>query len=927
MRLILIILSFSLLSQGQAVSPPQQEYFEKHVRPILVSRCQGCHNPKAGKAGLDLTTAAGFRKGTDTGPAVVPGDVEHSRILQVVGYLERVKMPPTGKISDQEIGTLREWVAMGAAWPSDPGEAALVDHNKKGYSRAQKDFWSFRPLLQPALPAVKNEAWIRSPLDRFILASLEARQLAPSPPADKFTLLRRASLDLTGLPPSEAETQAFLSDSTPDAFAKVIDRLLASPRYGEKWGRHWLDVARYADSTGADEDYRYPHAWRYRDYVIDAFNQDLPYDQFIREQIAGDLLAPTPGQKVNTRGIIATGFLALGPKLVAEQDKVKMFYDIVDEQIDVTGKAFLGLTISCARCHDHKFDPVSTKDYYSLASIFASTKQLSQIEGTVSKLYYAPLVAKDIAAEYENHEKKVAAKQKEIDDLIGIEARRYRAEFAPSMVKYMVAAQKVYGTKADLATVAKEASLDPEQLERWVAYLTPTKERRAHLERWYQADKAQLASVAALYQAEFLAEALRRDRLQDAWRAQSDAAVAKGEKAPPMPNFMAGINRFYAEVGGSKGPLTLAAKEPERFYSESVRQKMAVLTAELGKIKAGAPPEPPFACAVGEDQPVAQRVFLRGNPDSKGDLVAKQFPVILAGEGQQPIQKGSGRLELAGWLSAPANPLPARVMINRVWQGHFGQGLVRTPNNFGLAGERPSHRELLDWLAAEFIAQGWSVKKMHRMMMLSSSYQMSPDITPTSREKDPDNRLLSRFPIRRKTVEEIRDSLLLIDGSLDVSMGGTLQSGEGTDKEFSDGRKSADPDSTKRRTVYLPLRRSNLSSLFNLFDFGDATTSTETRSETNVAPQALYMMNSKFVAALSGVLAKQLLQTGSSDEQRVERAWVRVLGHGPNAEELRNGLQYLAGFPAPKANDGRRLLAWTSYCRSLIASNDFMYVY
>ncbi len=927
MRFVLIILFCSLLSQGQTASPQQQEFFEKRVRPILVSRCQTCHNPKAGKAGLDLTSAAGFRKGTDTGPAVVPGDVEHSRILQVVGYLERVKMPPTGKISDQEISTLREWVALGATWPSGPNEAALVDSNKKGYSQAQKDFWSFRPLVKAAFPAVKNEAWIRSPMDRFILASLEARQLSPSVPADKFTLLRRASLDLTGLPPSEAETQAFLSDSTPNAFAKVIDHLLASPRYGEKWGRHWLDVARYADSTGADEDYRYPHAWRYRDYVIEAFNHDLPYDQFIREQIAGDLLPPLPGEKVNTRGIIATGFLALGPKLVAEQDKVKMFYDIVDEQIDVTGKTFLGLTISCARCHDHKFDPVSTKDYYSLASIFASTKQLSQIEGTVSKLYFAPLVAKDIAAEYENHEKKVAAKQREIDDLIAMEARRYSTECAPSMVKYMVAAQKVYVAKEDLANVAKEASLDVEQLERWVAYLTPTKERRAHLERWYKADNDQLANVAALHQSEFVAEAVRRNALQDAWRAQSSAAIAKGEKPPPMPNFMAGINRFYSEVGGSKGPLTLPAKEPERFYSEDVRQRMAVLNTELAKIKAAAPPEPPFACGVSEDQPVAQHVFLRGNPDSKGELVSKQFPVILAGEVQQPVQKGSGRLELGNWLSDPTNPLPARVMVNRIWQGHFGQGLVRTPSNFGLAGERPSHRELLDWLAAEFIAQGWSIKKMHRMMMLSSSYQMSADISLESREKDPDNRLLSRFPIRRKTVEEIRDSLLLIDGSLDLTMGGTLQSGEGTDKEFSDGRKSADPDSTKRRTVYLPLRRSNLSSLFNLFDFGDATTSTETRSETNVAPQALYMMNSKFVATLSGVLAKQLLGSGNSDEQRVEQAWVKVLGHGPNAEELRNGLQYVAEFPAPKANDERQILAWSSYCRSLISSNDFIYVY
>ncbi|MEO8131477.1 MAG: DUF1549 domain-containing protein, partial [Bryobacteraceae bacterium] len=358
-----------LLAQAFGQTAEQSEYFEKRVRPILANRCQGCHNPKTGKAGLDLTTSTGFRRGADTGPIVVPGDVENSRILQVVGYRERIKMPPTGRISEEETGVLLDWVKMGAPWPPGINEVAATSANKKkGYSQAQKNFWSFRPLHQPPLPAVREEAWAQSPIDRFVLAALEANQLSPAPRADSLTLIRRATFDLTGLPPSEEEVRAFLADHAPDAFARVVDRLLASPRYGEKWGRHWLDVARYADSTGADEDYRYPYAWRYRDYVIDAFNADLPFDQFMREQIAGDLLPPPAGKGVNTAGIVATGFLALGPKLVAEQDKVKMFYDIVDEQIDVAGKAFLGLTISCARCHDHKFDPISTKDYYSLAS-------------------------------------------------------------------------------------------------------------------------------------------------------------------------------------------------------------------------------------------------------------------------------------------------------------------------------------------------------------------------------------------------------------------------------------------------------------------------------------------------------------------------------------------------------------------------------
>ena len=348
----------------------------------------------------------------------------------------------------------------------------------------------------------------------------------------------------------------------------MIDRLLDSPRYGERWGRHWLDVARYADSTGADEDYRYPHAWRYRDYVINAFNSDLPYDRFVREQIAGDRLPPTEGEDVNRDGIIATGFLALGPKLVAEQDKVKMFYDIVDEQIETTGKAFLGLSIACARCHDHKFDPISTKDYYSMASIFASTKQLAKIEGTVSQLYYAPLVPKDVAQRYEAHQKKIEDKQKEIDALSAAEARRISDLLAPRMAEYMVAARKVYEEGADPVKLANEESLDVAVLDRWVKYLKPTKERRVHLETWYAATAVDRKTVAKRYQEEFISVATYRQKAQDDWKLQADAATAKGVKPPPPPKFMPGDNRFYTEVSGPKGAFGLPEKDPQNVFSD-----------------------------------------------------------------------------------------------------------------------------------------------------------------------------------------------------------------------------------------------------------------------------------------------------------------------------------------------------------------------
>ncbi|MFN0104175.1 MAG: PSD1 and planctomycete cytochrome C domain-containing protein [Bryobacteraceae bacterium] len=889
---------FGLLFAFSAWGQAAPEFFETKVRPVLATKCQGCHNARMATAGLDLSSGAGLRKGADMGPVVVPGDIEKSRLLQVVSYEERTKMPPTGKLAESEIAALREWVKTGAVWPGPSGVVSTAPAVRS--VKAGAAHWAFQPLRASEPAPVANESWAQSPIDRFILAKQETRALRPAPPADRLTLLRRAAFDLTGLPPSAEDVRLFIGDSSPGAFASAVDRFLASPRYGEKWGRHWLDVARYADSTGADEDYRYPYAWRYRDYVIDAFNRDVPYPQFVREQIAGDLLPPPAGQEVNTAGIIATGFLALGPKLVAEQDKVKMFYDIVDEQIDVVGKAFLGLTISCARCHDHKFDPITIKDYYSLASIFASTRQLEQIEGTVSKLFYAPLAGKAVAERYAAHQKSVADKQKEIDAVVATQARRYRDELAPRIAAYMVAARRVYegGTA--------EPGLDEAVLARWVAYLKPTKERRPHLEAWYRAGRADD------YQANYFAEVAKRDKAQ--------AEFAAGLAAAPK--FPAGANRFFTEIVAAKGPLGLPEKEPEKLYTDAARAKIAALQAELKSIKDSAPAEPPFACGVAEDKSVDQRVFLRGNPEAHGEPVPKQFPIVLAGERQAPVLIGSGRRELAEWLANPANPLPARVIVNRIWQGHFGQGLVRTANNFGVAGERPTHPELLDWLAAQFVAQGSSIKKMHRLMMLSSTYQMSGEATESHGEKDPDNRLLTRFAMRRKTVEEIRDSLLLLDGSLDFTMGGALATGTGTDNEFSDSRKSMHPDDSKRRTVYLPLRRSNLSTLLTLFDFGDATTSTEAREQTNVAPQALYMMNSKFVAERAGAL-EGLLRSETDEAARVKRAWATVLGRDPESRELSWGLAYLAGFPKLAKNDAA---AWASLCRALMASNEFIYV-
>jgi hypothetical protein len=765
---------------------------------------------------------------------------------------------------------------------------------KKPYTQGQKNFWSFRAVKDPAITA-------KSPIDAFIQEKLESKGLKAAKPASKQALIRRATFDLTGLPPTESEIDAFLADKSPDAFKTVVDRLLASPRYGEKWGRHWLDVARYADSTGADEDHRYPYAWRYRDYVIGAFNRDLPYNQFVMEQLAGDLM-PAPDGKVNVDGITATGFLSIGPRLIAEQDKPKMLYDFIDEQIDTTTRGILGLTVACARCHDHKFDPIATADYYSLAAIFANTKAFSKIgTGGVSDIYYAPLAPADVVLRWVEHQAKLRSLNQQMNAVRDEETERRDAPLRSRVAEYMIATRH-----PELA-----AGLDPVVLARWTKFLTPDKDPNPLLSRWHRANAADEQEVARAFQRDF--DEQFNDYMQRTAKWNRFLAVATdGTALPARPPLKDGELMLLRAVTMDKlpSPLALPDIELDKLYSADSKLRVAYLRAKIDDLNKSGPPELPMACAVTEGKPVEQHVLVRGNPAAPGELVTRRFPTILAGDDQPELPPGSGRLEFAEWLASPKNPLTARVFVNRVWQWHFGEGLVRTPSNWGLLGEKPTHPELLDYLAARFIEDGWSVKSLHRRIMLSAAYQMSSDISAEAAEQDPGNRLLSHFSRRRLDVEEMRDAMLALDGSLDLNMGGTLQVGFGTDGENSAGRLSIDPATSKRRTVYLPLRRSNLPSLLNLFDFGDATTTCEGRALTNTAPQALFMMNSAFVNDRSGALAKEF--TG-----HVDLLYQRILDRLPTTAEQREALDYVEKV-------GEK--GWQSLARILLSSNEFIYV-
>ena len=917
-------------------SPPetaeeQIEFFEKNVRPLLAKNCWACHNPDLKTAELDLTTAAGFTAGAQSGALISKENPAESRLLQVIGYEARLKMPPTGKLSEEEIQTLARWVGMGAPWPNaEPSPPLRPSKNGKVFTEEEKNFWAFRPVQAYEPPQVNNEKWVRSPVDRFILKKLEAKGLKPAPPAGKETLLRRATYDLTGLPPTEKEIADFLADRSPKAFEKVVDRLLASARYGERWGRHWLDVARYADSTGNDEDHRYPFSWRYRDYVIESFNRDIPYDQFVREQIAGDLLPPENPEEVNRRGIIATGFLALGQKAVAQQDKKKMLYDIYDDQLDAVSKAFLGVTLACARCHDHKFDPFLTKDYYALIGIFASTKNFSNSESHVAKLHFSPLAPKKEFDRYLAHREILYEKAGQIDRIVEEETERADKEHIPRTADYMPAARRVYEGEASLDAIARDAGLKEETLRRWVEYLKPNGEARPHLEKWFAASADRQRAAAETYREQLLERAAEWRKSLASWRKRQREKL-KGLLSMPgkgKPKFKKEKDPFFYEVYFNGGPLAWPEDEPERLFSEPSRARLHTLNREFLHLKETSPATPEMACAVAEGEPVVQRLFIRGDHGNPGEPVPKRFPLILAGDDPPLFQEGSGRRELAEWLTRPDNPLTARVMVNRIWQGHFGEGLVRTPNNFGRMGERPTHPKLLDYLAKRFVEDGWSVKKMHRLLMLSSAYRMSSRAVPRQLDLDQINRLLSRFNPRRLDVEEIRDGLLAMDGSLDFTLGGTLVTFRTyTDSENSNERLSLDPETNNRRMVYLPLRRANLPPLLNMFDFGDATTSLGKRSPTNVAPQALFMMNSRFVAERSQKLAETLLADDSlRDQDRIRRVYLQVLNRRPNAGEIQAGLGYLENFRKRFPESIEKPDGWQSFCRILMASNEFIFV-
>ena len=840
-------------------------FFEKNIRPVLVDKCYQCHSADAEKikGGLVLDTRDGIRRGGDNGAAVVPGNLKASLLIEAIRYENKdVAMPPKkagGKLSDEVIKDFEKWVQMGAP---DPRDGAAKVATKTNTWETAKDWWAWQPPKKSPAPQVKDAAWPKSDIDRFLLAAMEAKGLKPVGDAEKLTLLRRVTFDLTGLPPSPREIDVYLKDTAPDAFTKVVDRLLGSAQFGEKWGRHWLDVARYAESTGKDINLAFPNAWRYRDYVIAAFNKDKPYDQFLREQIAGDLL-PAMNEKQRAEQLVATGFLAMGTKSVNQANSRQFALDLADEQIDTVSQALLGVTAACARCHDHKFDPIPQKDYYALAGIFLSTDT-----------HYGTFFA---------------AQNRSATELIELP----RGAGAP-VLPHALSKQERDQKQAELDKLLKETN------EMADATFKPAGANRN--------PRGQLALLFRMNQIGLLESEL--------------GSFGSDGKMRPLAMGVLDQPAHLKEI-------QKRGHDTPRYENSTPDQAIASRFLE----RDGRFARPPEFRVINESP-----VFERGDVNKPGEKVPRGFLSVLTHEPAPKLPAASsGRRELAEWMLASGNPLTARVMVNRVWQWLFGQGLVTSPDNFGTTGSKPSNQALLDTLAVKFREGGWSVKKLIREIVLSRAYQLASTFDEKNFAADSENALVWRMSKRRLDAESIRDAILAASGQLDLRppIGSPIaEHGNGPIGIFKQFPNAGVPEDalvesgarTNARSVYLPIAREMLPDALTVFDFAEPGFVSGSRETTNVPSQGLYMLNSPSIANAAQKLAERVTATYPGIDQRVQLAYWLVFSRAPSEVERQAALSFFSKFPGAAASTDTTTAAWTSFSRVLFASAEFRFL-
>lgn len=916
------------LTSGALVTGSEIDFFESKIRPVLVANCYECHSVDAAnrgklKGGLLLDSKDGIRAGGDTGPAVVPGQVSGSLLLKALRQ-EDLEMPPKGKLADQVIADFTRWIEKGAV---DPRERSKTAIRKKTIDAS--DHWAFQIPQETVPPEVRDSGWVRSEVDQFILSQLENQKLKPVSPAPPAVLVRRIYFDLLGLPPTPEQVDAFIGDAADDhdlAVSKLVDSLLESPHYGERWGRHWLDVARYAeDQAHTFGVKKRVNAHQYRDWVIRMFNEDLPFNEFIKLQLAGDLMEGQPEDRF--RRFAGLGFLGLGAQYYKNSDKAQAEADELDDTIDTLTRGFLGLTVSCARCHDHKFDPIPTQDYYALAGIFNGRRY-----------HDIPLVDDQVVKAYNSEQQVIKELESEHKRTLKVIGKKLGRQKLAQVSRYLqegwrMAVLKSRGSKIPHEEFAEKAGLHPYYARRFSDALEKGRQgdllkRFPELKGWHQVEarfEEKVVPETLKVPEKIVALADEMQRLVDeAERAFAQIEVEQADELAKARNEEDRLNKVMGRMKDDQkrllkniwfdghAPFYVSEDDVYKsFLNEEQKEETDLKKAEFEELRKNATPKYPLAHAI-QGGGKAMQVYIRGNPANKGDWVARGNLEILAGEPRptdpEIAQKHSySRLDLAGDIASPQNPLTARVIVNRVWQWHFGTGLVSTSSNFGLLGESPTHPELLDWLTVNFVKNGWSLKWLHRKIMSSATYQLSSKQNYKNTELDAGNLFRWRFDRRRLEVEAWRDALLAISGNLDPMMGGPTI-------ELSKNK--------TRRTVYASISRHELDGMLRIFDFPDANVSAASRTQTTVPQQQLFVLNSDFIIDQAKTFAKRVAAEHEGVPEQVEFAYRLAFGRSPSKEEVTVAKAYLA----IENEKDDKLSRWEQYCQALLASNELIYL-
>ena len=907
------------------------EFFEKKIRPVLVKHCYKCHSEKASKAddlkgGLQLDNRAATLKGGESGPAIVPGKPDESILLEALNY-ESFEMPPKGKLPASVIADFRDWIVRGIPDPRGGEVAATAGID----IAAGKKHWAYQPLKKPRVPTDGVRA-AESSIDAFLLARLDAGRLEQGPLAERSELMRRLSFDLIGLPPSPAQIADFLADTAPDAYPRLVDRLLASPQFGERWGRHWLDVVRYAESITLRGQV-FGEAWRYRDYVITTFNQDMPFNAFVQQQIAGDLL-PAETHQDRHRNLVATGFLAMGNNNLEDQDKGKLRMDVVDEQLEIISRGFLAQTVGCARCHDHKFDPIPTRDYYALAGILRNTKTLN--DANVSKWIELPLpMEPDKEIEFKQQKAVIAGINSQIAELksrmkggsknplplaqvTGVVVDDEQATLTGSWTKSVFAKNYVgkgyqhdQGTVkgANTATFKPKVPLDGEYEVRF-AYTEGTNRTPAVPVTVVSPDGEKTTTINQRKKAPIQGRFISLGRYRFTPNGPAEVTLSNAGTTDVV--IVDAVQFLSVELLEKDAVAVKPGADPTMD-----KQQLAELEKELKKLTARLPPRPKYMSVQEEAEIADTQVHIRGDVHNLGDTVPRGILQVADFGNQISVpEKQSGRRELGEWIASDLNPLTSRVLANRLWHWLFGAGLVRTTDNFGTTGELPSHPDLLDYLASRLVEENWSVKSLLREMVLSRTYRLSSQMREDGMAADPENRLLWRMNRRRLNAECLLDAMLSVSGRLDFQFGGrTIRAGTANDYDYE--------HSGDRRAVYWPVFRNSLPAIFDAFDFANPSMVTGRRDVSSTAPQALFLMNNPWVMEQAEHAAVRLLALEElNDPERFQQAMLLTLGRPASAEELRVTLEFIeSGEKDPQS----RKLIWSQVVQALFSALDFRY--